>query len=381
MHMNNIITTTNQSQEKEVILWDEKNLTEPKKNCLLPPTFAPNDTIIETKKKLMQSLCDNIIPTKSGIYKIINKINGKYYIGSAVNLNKRWRKHWWFLKRGNHPNAYLQNSWNKHGIDNFIFEVVEFVDVDKLRIIEQTYLNIRDKHMTYNISDDASCPMLGLKHTPETREKIGKKAVGRIKSEKTCQLLSLLSSGKNNPMYGKKHSPEAIEKMSYASKNQIFTPERRLNQSIGQRETTQYHFINIKTGDEFIGTQFEFKKTISVNPNDILFNKRKHICGWTLYNQEETKHPKQPRLNLSKSKNRPFKYSPEAKAKMARTDRNTYSFYNTHTDQYFTGTREEFNKFTGITRDNICNLILCKICRSKGWALIYPIPRNSRVSS
>jgi predicted GIY-YIG superfamily endonuclease len=27
----------------------------------------------------------------SGIYKIINKINGKYYIGSSKSINDRWK--------------------------------------------------------------------------------------------------------------------------------------------------------------------------------------------------------------------------------------------------------------------------------------------------
>jgi len=34
---------------------------------------------------------------KTGIYKILNKINGKVYIGSATDIAKRWRDHKWHL--------------------------------------------------------------------------------------------------------------------------------------------------------------------------------------------------------------------------------------------------------------------------------------------
>jgi len=44
----------------------------------------------------------------TGIYKIRNKQNNKVYIGSAVDIKKRWRDHKWNLKENKHHNPHLQ---------------------------------------------------------------------------------------------------------------------------------------------------------------------------------------------------------------------------------------------------------------------------------
>lgn len=64
----------------------------------------------------MSSIC--------GIYKIINTINNKIYIGSSNNIKLRWRGHKYLLRKGTHPNIKLQRSWNKYGEDAFEFFIV-----------------------------------------------------------------------------------------------------------------------------------------------------------------------------------------------------------------------------------------------------------------
>jgi group I intron endonuclease len=60
-----------------------------------------------------------------GIYKIFNKVNNKYYIGSSNNIKRRWRDHKKMLRGNRHDNIYLQNSWNKYGENNFDFIVID----------------------------------------------------------------------------------------------------------------------------------------------------------------------------------------------------------------------------------------------------------------
>ena len=50
----------------------------------------------------------------SGIYKITNIINNKFYIGSAVDLKEREYEHFRRLFKNNHCNILLQNSFNKY---------------------------------------------------------------------------------------------------------------------------------------------------------------------------------------------------------------------------------------------------------------------------
>lgn len=83
-----------------------------------------------------------------GIYRIRNLIDGKCYYGSSKNVEKRWKKHKNDLTNNRHHNIKLQRAWNKYSEKQFIFEIVEICDIDKLLIIEQKYL---DKHLSYNI--------------------------------------------------------------------------------------------------------------------------------------------------------------------------------------------------------------------------------------
>ena len=69
---------------------------------------------------------------KSGIYFIRNKINGKIYVGSAINLKRRKWEHFTRLERNEHHNEYLQRSWNKYGKENFEFLIIQYCEKDKL---------------------------------------------------------------------------------------------------------------------------------------------------------------------------------------------------------------------------------------------------------
>lgn len=89
-----------------------------------------------------------------GIYKIVNLVNGKFYIGSCVNFKKRKTRHLMDLKKNRHHSLLLQRAFNKYGIENFIFEFIEeCFDILK---VEQTYLNKIDFSKSYNVSRFAS---------------------------------------------------------------------------------------------------------------------------------------------------------------------------------------------------------------------------------
>ena len=81
---------------------------------------------------------------------IRNKVNNKVYIGSSVNIERRWYSHRYDLRCNKHNNKHLQNAWNKYGEDNFEFIVLEEVkDKSALRIREQYWLN---KYQAFNAS-------------------------------------------------------------------------------------------------------------------------------------------------------------------------------------------------------------------------------------
>jgi len=137
---------------------------------------------------------------KSGIYRIVNLSNKKYYIGSAVNLYRRWGQHKYYLIKGTHANKHLQSAWDKHGVDTFKFEVLEYVgNVDDLIKIEQMYLDYADYYNIelYNIcfianstkgikwtehQREVCCGMKGKHHTDEAKEKMSNSQKGKKQS-------------------------------------------------------------------------------------------------------------------------------------------------------------------------------------------------------
>ena len=137
-------------------------------------------------------------PCPSGIYQIANNMNGKIYIGSAVNLHGRFRSHLCRLKKGNHHSIYLQRAWNIDGAKNFVFIVLEDVPNVKQLLTRENYY-FQTMKPEYNMTPIAGS-ILGLKRSKETRRKISAAEKGKQK------------------WLGKKHRSETKEKMRRAKK-------------------------------------------------------------------------------------------------------------------------------------------------------------------
>lgn len=84
-----------------------------------------------------------------GIYQIRNIRNGKIYIGSSKNLDKRKYQHFRALKNKSHFNAYLQNAYNECS-ENFVFEILLICSEEMLTKYEQTFFDFLDPD--YNLT-------------------------------------------------------------------------------------------------------------------------------------------------------------------------------------------------------------------------------------
>jgi group I intron endonuclease len=89
-----------------------------------------------------------------GIYKIVNKLNDKFYLGSTSNFHKRKLRHFNELRKNKHHSIYLQRAFNKYGEENFEFIEIEICENIKER--EQEILNSLDYKLCYNVSKSAS---------------------------------------------------------------------------------------------------------------------------------------------------------------------------------------------------------------------------------
>lgn len=160
---------------------------------------------------------------QSGIYKITNTVNGKFYIGSATDLVKRRRSHMSSLKHGSHKNSKLQRSYDKHGKDSFEFEIVLYCETKDLIMYEQIIIDGFDPVANgYNIKPVAGSTT-GYKHSDETKAKMRAAWVGRVlppRSEETGRKISEAKKGKKR----KPFTEEAKRNMSLARKGKKIGP-------------------------------------------------------------------------------------------------------------------------------------------------------------
>lgn len=87
-----------------------------------------------------------------GIYKITNKVNGKSYIGQSTNIENRFKTHIQNSKNKNSKEYEkpLYRAFRKYGLDNFIFEILEELSVEKMAQREIFY--IANSENLYNIT-------------------------------------------------------------------------------------------------------------------------------------------------------------------------------------------------------------------------------------
>ena len=103
----------------------------------------------------------------TGIYAIHNKVNNKYYIGQAVDINARWIQHRSRLKCQTHENKHLQASYNKYSKEAFEYIVIEECLIDQLDEREMYYVSQYDAYTDGYNQDLGGAGCKGYKHTDE----------------------------------------------------------------------------------------------------------------------------------------------------------------------------------------------------------------------
>jgi group I intron endonuclease len=124
--------------------------------AVYPDAFAFKEQIIRANKG------------KAGIYRWTNKLNGKKYIGSSVDLGRRFSEYYsiTYLTKNN---MAIYKAIIKYGHTNFKLEILECCDPKDVEQREQYYLDNFQRE--YNISPTVgSC--LGRKHSDATKAKI-----------------------------------------------------------------------------------------------------------------------------------------------------------------------------------------------------------------
>lgn len=179
------------------------------------------------------------------IYLLTNKVNSKFYVGVTNNYKKRMREH-----KGTYNNYPISKAIKKHGWNNFVSHILlETADAEyayrfaETSFIQQYHSNNPEKG--YNLTSGGQ-GTLGYSPTPETRQKMREKKLGRkltpehiknisesnknhIVSEDTRQKISKANKGKK-PWLGKTLTKEHKEILSElkAKDWQLLSPQNEI---------------------------------------------------------------------------------------------------------------------------------------------------------
>lgn len=160
---------------------------------------------------------------RSGIYLIVNEYSGKFYIGSARDLERRRGEHFRSLVRGQHYNKPLQRAWNKYGESVFKFRILLYCNKSNLLFFEQRTLDTYKAHYgwrnLYNTCPFAGSAM-GREVSKKTRAKISASNTGKTHSQETLKKLSMAK-------LGVKRSDAARERIRVTSTGRWHTEEAK----------------------------------------------------------------------------------------------------------------------------------------------------------
>lgn len=250
-------------------------------------TDTTQDTPIESRIGILKDT------TVSGIYKIVNKVNGKYYVGSSSNIYIRWKCHLKELRGGYHHNDHLQRAFNKYGEDNFEFITVKLdISNEKLLTEEQCFLDVakKNKPKTYNATFIAG----KVEMTDATRKKIGLSALGHKRNVGRKYSSETIEKRKQSRAWYKSHNQLTRKKISDSALGRFMSEETKskisntLKGSVPHNlDKTVISFLNMKSGESFRGTKNDFIKKFNLlkQPVYAIINKStrlKTYKGWSV---------------------------------------------------------------------------------------------------
>lgn len=172
----------------------------------------------------------------SGIYRILNKINGNCYIGSSLNVEKRYKHHLSTLRHNSSRCSILQKAFNKYGEDNFEFQVILCCKPEYRLYYEQQL--IRELNSQYNVFTNVSdSPLRQFTFTEQSKLKMsiahkGKNYQNSINTTYHWQIkVEFFSKESKDKIRKAKQnttlSQETIKKTSEAKKGKPWSEKRR----------------------------------------------------------------------------------------------------------------------------------------------------------
>jgi group I intron endonuclease len=188
------------------------------------------------------------------IYKAINKINGKMYIGyTTTSLKKRIQLHKDKVKAG--CNYIFYCAIRKYGIEKFIWKIIEKIDTfEKLKKREIYWIKKLNtfKGPGYNMTEGGEGFGSGENHPCYGKRGKDCPNYGRHPTEETLKKMSEKKLGENNFMYGKHHAEETLNKMS-GENSSMWGKRGKDNPNYGIKRTVEQKKAILGIGNPFYG--------------------------------------------------------------------------------------------------------------------------------
>lgn len=153
----------------------------------------------------------------AAVYRIQNTVTRDCYVGSSINLERRWTVHRSELRCGSHPNQRLQRAYKKYGAESFVYDILELVAADKEQLLAREQAWMDDLQPAYNLRRKADSN-LGWVPSAETlrRRGLGMKRAW-ADPEKRANLLNFTRAG-TAALIGKALSPERRQQVSESTR-------------------------------------------------------------------------------------------------------------------------------------------------------------------
>lgn len=169
----------------------------------------------------------------SGIYSITSP-SGSRYVGSAVDIGRRWSRHRVEMRSGIHGNAGLRRAAAKYGVENIRFSVLLVCRPQDVLFYEQRAIDIINPE--YNIARIAGSSA-GIVRSAEFKRKVSEGSKGRIVTAETRAKIGEKHRGKTIPLHmiealreRNRLNPLSIETLRERAKA-MHTPEARAKQT------------------------------------------------------------------------------------------------------------------------------------------------------
>lgn len=192
------------------------------------------------------------------VYKIKNKITNQCYIGVDSYYPKRVKQHQSRLRNNKHRNKHLQASYNKYGIENFTFELLESCttreDMLNKEIKYIKYFKSLKEGFNHTIGGEGS---FGYKHSKESLFKMS--SWKRIITDEWRNNISKATKGvkkkkgikrKNHPNYnkwlgGEKHPVSKFKQCDIINIRKLYCNGTSLNELSKKYKTSKTYICNI----------------------------------------------------------------------------------------------------------------------------------------